>query len=294
MVNESADISITISQLAAITIPPYSLWFCFNRNDDLLLQHLQDNPAGLTRIQTLQDRARHIIRRFLKHNTTSQPRCWSERSRPAAATSDLSSNPFCLSACFVCPQSEPTASNQPKRNETQKRTEREDKRMASSGSHQLSLLFGLLYACGALLEFLARVLFHGIPQHLPEPFYRRKDLIILRPFIFFVLPALVWPFIMIYRVGKPLVDLFRECFLHKEDGNESNWGGSSCSSCSSENGSSSRISNFVDLEKQEAAAAQPQPFTHHFSESAVTLSLELDDQFSIPPHRKSSDEIHMD
>ncbi|PSR82908.1 hypothetical protein BD289DRAFT_454030 [Coniella lustricola] len=170
--------------------------------------------------------------------------------------------------------------------------------MAAPSGQQIGLVLGLLYACGALLEFMIRILFHEMPRNLPEPFYRRTDLIILRPFMFLVLPALMWPFIMIYRVGKPAVDLFRECCLGKEeeDDVESNWGGSTCSQSSGQSASMSSDGSFVDLEKQETTATTtpgPQVFmSAYFSDSMVTLSPESEAQFSVTSRPKSLDEVH--
>lgn len=69
---------------------------------------------------------------------------------------------------------------------------------------------------------------------------------ILRAVVFFLLPALLWPFLLVYRILKPLYDVVRECCLPEHDGGES--------VLSMTNGSENE---FTDLEKQESNETAP-------------------------------------
>ncbi|KAF3766946.1 hypothetical protein M406DRAFT_321416 [Cryphonectria parasitica EP155] len=119
----------------------------------------------------------------------------------------------------------------------------------TTDTHQLELALGLMYACGILLELLIRM-FQGVPQCIPEAFYQRPCLIALRPVVFFFLPALLWPFIMTYRILRPIINVYRECCLHQEDYFDHAETASSASTGSDDMG--------PDLEKQVMKASEQQ------------------------------------
>lgn len=76
---------------------------------------------------------------------------------------------------------------------------------------QIILAFGLLYGCGAVIELLIR-LYHGPPQDMPPVFTRNNCCIFVgQPFVYFVLPALLWPLVMLHMILRPVVGVIREC-----------------------------------------------------------------------------------
>lgn len=72
--------------------------------------------------------------------------------------------------------------------------------MATNQS-QLALVFGLIYACGVGLELLVRIS-QGIPRYMPPVFERNTCLVLI---VFFLLPAITWPLISLYRLFAPLL-----------------------------------------------------------------------------------------
>lgn len=87
--------------------------------------------------------------------------------------------------------------------------------MASS-QDQLLLVFGLLYGCGALVELLIRI-FQGTPWQIPQFFYQHYVSAFLQPVVFCLLPALLWPLIILYTVLRPAIEVFQECCGSKDD-----------------------------------------------------------------------------
>lgn len=78
-------------------------------------------------------------------------------------------------------------------------------------------VFGLIYACGALIELLVRV-FQGIPRYVPPILNRHLCCTLCgQPVVFFLLPAMVWPFIMVHRILQPIIGVCRECCWDRDD-----------------------------------------------------------------------------
>lgn len=82
----------------------------------------------------------------------------------------------------------------------------------TSSRDQYLIVFLILYGCGALIELLIRVS-QGLPRPTPPFFARRSALCstVLQPAVFFVLPALLWPLVIVHRILGPVVAVVREC-----------------------------------------------------------------------------------
>lgn len=78
--------------------------------------------------------------------------------------------------------------------------------MATEFSHP-GLVFGLVYACGAILELVVRIS-QGIPRPLPPALERNNYLV---PIVLFLVPMVLWPFVSIYRIMAPIFRLISEC-----------------------------------------------------------------------------------
>lgn len=81
-------------------------------------------------------------------------------------------------------------------------------------SDQVGLVFLLIYACGALVELLIRMSL-GVPAWAKPAFEQHICLVILQPFVFILIPALIWPLIVLYRIFRPLYDILAECFARR-------------------------------------------------------------------------------
>lgn len=79
---------------------------------------------------------------------------------------------------------------------------------------QIALLLGLLYACGAGLELLVRIS-QGAPPHYVPPIFERN--VYLAIAILFILPAILWPPISLYRLLRPLARAIVDCFRERVD-----------------------------------------------------------------------------
>lgn len=71
--------------------------------------------------------------------------------------------------------------------------------------NQVGLVFLLIYACGALVELMIRMSL-GVPAWAKPAFEKHIMLVALQPVIFMLLPALLWPLMVTYRLLRPVYD----------------------------------------------------------------------------------------